>query len=205
MRFSLSSLFVAVMLLALTLVALNQYRQSSQIRELSARLGDLDDYAKVQSRINELLETLNPDDDDDLETFRLVRRLLPSIPTPLLPGEFELPDEFRHSQQQLIDVDGKPGGLEMLSLSFKPMMHPSRDYCVNVLYNGRELVDVMIRKRSSRYEHLNVEFVDYNGDAMMDLVINCRTLVADPSEILRYEATPKGFVLDASEVAKFAE
>ena len=197
MRFSVGSLFTLTILVAMFLVICFQFCQQSEIAKLRRQFDDLERYSKIQSRINTLLLSLDMNDESDIDLLRLVRGALPIYPSPLPAGEFEWPEELRESKHQLVDVDGSPGGLAILSLSHNPNYNPATGYSVNVLFDDQAVVDVIIRKKDTRIEQHDIDIVDYNDDNILDLVLNCRTMLSDPSLVLRYQATEGGFVLES--------
>ena len=197
MRFSVRSLLTFTTAVVLILVICFQFRQQAEISQLRIRLDDLESYSKIQSRINTLLLSLDRADESDVDLLRLVRGVLPTRPSPLQAGGIEWPEGLRESNHQLVDVDGTPGGLEILSLSHNPNYNPATGYSVNVLFDDESVVDVIIRKKDTRIEQHAIDIVDYNDDDILDLVLNCRTMLADPSLVLRYQATEGGFVLDS--------
>lgn len=194
MRFSLATLVLIVTVVALTLATISQYKQSyriqllsNQIHELSARLEEFKDYGEIQDRISSFVATLNLDNKDDLQTFRLVRQCVPKAPA---PGEVVLDESWRHAFQQLIDVYPGESGLQVLSLKYRdtgggPYSGPNpREYSVNVLFSGPEVVEVLILG-------FDVEFLDYNDDGIVDLTV--RKQVMFEKEVIRYGITWSGF------------
>jgi len=187
MRFSLATLLLIVTLVALTLVTARQYKQSNQIHELSARLEEFEGYGRIQGRLNIFVATLNLDNKEDLETFRLVRQCIPRAPS---PGKTALNESWGGSFQQLIDIYPGESRLQVLSLKHRytgggghsgPL--PS-EYSVNVLFNGIYIVEVLILG-------FDVEFLDYNGDGIVDL--NVHEQIMFDKEVTHYEITPDGF------------
>lgn len=190
MRFSPATFLVIVTTVALTVVTVSQCKQRNQIRELSARLKKHENYGRIQGRINEFVRNLDLDRKEDREAFCLVRDLTPSAPSLHPHWEVAIRQEDRESFQQLIDVDGETGWLEVLSLSHRPLPHPSHDYSVNILFNGFTIVDVLI-VRSTQMSNFDVEFVDDNNDGMIDLIVHRQIMFA--REVSQYEITPDGF------------
>lgn len=197
MRISLANLLLIFPIVALALAVVSQRRQlalglerqreqSAQIQELSTRLEKLNGYGKVQNRMNDLIATLDLDDEKDSETFRLVQNLMPRAPS---PQDVEIDESWRSSFQQLIDVNGE-GRLEVLSLKHRylgggghsgPL--PSQ-YSVNALFNGVDLIEVLTLG-------FDVEFVDYNGDGTIDL--SARKQHGFDKGVTHYEIKPSGF------------
>ena len=114
MRFSLATLLLTVIVIALVLVTVRQrmqlavhlerqHKQANQIHELSAKLEELDGYGKIQRRTNDFIATLNLDDVEDLETFRLVQNVMPCAPS---PEKTAIHESFQSRFQRLIDIDG---------------------------------------------------------------------------------------------------
>ncbi len=192
MRFSLAMVLFVIAISALTISARIQYKQKNQIRELAARLEERENYSRLHGRINEFLRSLDPDREEDVEIFRLVRRLIPSAPSQNPEWDPQTPEQHRERFQQLIDVDGEGGWLEVLSLTNRPLS-PSPEYTyysVNVVFNGFEVVDVLV-VGPDQWTRLDTQFDDCNGDGIIDLIVHKQVMF--DKEIARYEVTPKGF------------
>ena len=173
MRFSLATLLLVATLVALALVTVSQQKQTNEIHDLSTRLGQFERYAIIQGRINHFIATLNLNNDEDLETFRIVRNCMPLAPEGRSPERPFVDENWQLSPQELIDVS--PG--QVLSLKRFP-------HSVNVHFNGIDIVDVLILG-------FDVDFLDYNGDGRIDLKSAEPAMTA--AEITYYEITASGF------------
>lgn len=194
MRFSLSTVLVVITIGALTLAARIQYSQKNQIREFAAQLEERENYSRLQGRINEFVRSLDPDSEEDLETFRLVRRLIPSAPSSVPAWDTHTPKEaYRERFQQLTDVDGDAGWLEVLSLSYRPLV-PFPEYTyysVNVLFNGHEVVDVLVVGPDQWTNLDDTQFDDCNGDGILDVIVHKHVML--DKEVTRYCVASNGF------------
>jgi hypothetical protein len=192
-RFSIKSLIVAATIFAVCCSAWNQNRQSSEIAELKERLAFVEKDARLRARINDLFAYFDSNDDERIEIFDLLQRLVPRSHNPSLPREFQYVN--LRSATIIADVDGQPGGLEMMSLSNVMIRVPGMSYSVNVLFDDDRIVDVLVRRTGTRTETHSVEMVDINGDNQLELVLNCQPefLSRESPSKLIYSATATGF------------
>ena len=190
------SLLLFVTIIAVLYSGWNQAVQRREIAALRDRLTAVEKDARIRARINDLYEYFDTDDSAKMETFDLVRHLVPKAPNLSLPLEEQVLLNALRSNVQLADVDGKPGGLEILSLSNIFHVNPGSDYSINALFNDQRIVEVLVRHTGTRMETHDVELVDAMGDNRVDLVLNCSSGFLSSENAGRkliYSATEKGF------------
>ena len=196
-RFSLTSLFLLLTIVAVGYSAWNQRQQQAEIAQLKNRVSVVETDARVRARINDLFKYLDPENDEQMDTLQLVKNLTPLAPNLSQP---ELHKELASliSCISLMDVDGEPGGLEILSLSNTFITIPGSSYSVNVLFNDEKIVDVLVRRTGTRVETHSVEMLDTNNDGAIDLVLKCTPgfRLSEPASQLNYLATNSGFQLN---------
>ena len=171
-KFSILSLMVCLTVVAVCFSGVNQYRQSLRLNEQSERIVALENTSRIQCRISQLLATLDPDDSIDADTQKLVSWILKSVPDNTMEPDRAEAMAIFGTAPQLSDVDGNPGGLEMLALHYNSHTIPGSVGTVIALFDDSKFVDVTTRQGGTRSESHDVRFADANNDGMMDAVID---------------------------------
>lgn len=196
-RFSLKALFFLLTALAIGLSVWNQSNQAKRIDLLERSLANVEKDLRIRARINDYLVHVA----SDLATNRLIESLMPQSPDASLDLEHRLLVDTILSNAKIEDVDGKPGGLEVLSLFTVFHTIPGESCSVNILFNDRLIVDVLTRKTGTRHETHQVELIDVDSDNNLELVLNCTPgFFSDqkPTKLV-YFATSSGFKLETDE------
>ncbi len=188
-KFSIKHLLILIALVAVIYTVWSQRKLESENSFLSERLVYLDHEARVKRRLVDLYASLDTRDDEDMKILKLVQRLSPrSIGVAeedlkisemtveqyerLRLEEQKVPFRLR-SDVLLSDMDGTDGQLEVLSLCTCPPGLPHGMFSsVNVLFGGNEVIDVLIRSKSTRLETHTITLADTDKDNRLELVID---------------------------------
>ena len=190
-KYSLSTLLFVLTATAIGLSTWNQYKQSKRIDLLERTLTHVENNCRIRARINDFLVHESPDS----EAFQILGTLLPPMPDKTLDREDRILIDKLSSNAQLVDVDGEPGGLEILSLSTVFHTIPGDSRSVNVLFDDQRIVDIVVRKTGTRYETHHVALTDVTGDNAIELILECTPgFLSDqkPAKLV-YLATKSGF------------
>ena len=191
-RFSLLSLLLSVTVVAVGYSAWNQSRQANEINRVRMLLDASHEDLRISCRIVELLLHLEP---DDAHTLDLLRPLIPPTPDPTLEPELQSAVRMLASTAQIADVDGIPGGLEILSLNTSITTIPGSSTSLYVLFSDDAIIDILTRSTGTRSETHRITLNDADNDQLIDLVVACKPgfKSSEPAKNLVYNASERGF------------
>ncbi len=183
------------MVTALVISAWNQYWQSRKINELQSTLQQADKAFRIRARIRDYLQIQPPNGD----AVQLIRKLMPPPPDTSKDQGYPSLVQALHSNVQLADVDGKIGGLEILSLSSRLHSIPGNSESVSILFDDYCVIDAIVKETGARQETHTVEIKDTNGDGEVDLIYHCTPgfLSNAKGSVVIYYPTHSGFKLNS--------
>ena len=162
MKISVLASMVCLTLIAVSFSGVNQYRLARRVRLQTDQIAELDKSHRIRCRICQLLLSFDSRISTDVEIQKMV------------VGILELEALQIGYAPKLEDVDGEPGGLEMLALHHNSGTIPGGVVTVVALFRDSKCIDVVFRKASTRTETHVVQLTDATNDGLIDAVITVK-------------------------------
>ena len=203
MRFSLSSIVVALTLIGCLIAFFLNFRTVQNAKRLSERITELEESAKLQAAFNLLVSGLNVNDARHRDAFWIVQTFLPTraelLTGNIHEGESEWDREFREAIGNKIDLKTLDNnGMRILLVHRNSHQIPGNVVTALALLDGDVLVDVISHKSYTRTEHHSVSLRDVDNDGITDAEIICtpgQWALNPQNRTLQYLVTDSGFQL----------
>jgi hypothetical protein len=175
LQFSLTSVVLVTVICAVAITWWLRRRDQEEIRSLRATAESLQAEIEFRESVAGVCRSL----DLRKPTHQLAMEVLLTI------------DREGYERRSLVN-----GGehLDVAVFGYPSRVHPGSNYSGAVLLQGYEVVDIVIRNSSTRYEHLEAKLEDHDQDGSIELVFHCQPAnLNEPSSAVRYSITNKGF------------
>ena len=175
LQFSLTSVVLVTVICAVAITWWIRRRDQDEIRALRAKAESLRAEMEFYKSVNELCGALD------------VTRRAPRLALEMLLAT----DRERFDRRSLTDAGER---LDVAVFSYPSQAHPGVNLSGAILLRHHNVVDILIRHASTRYEHHEVKIENHDQRGAVEIVFHCQPAnLNEASHTVRYGITKNGF------------